>query len=261
MEIIIGCIVGTLVSMASIVWVSKKNNQKAVALEEAENEAELLEDKRVPLEKKLRDAIYDCERQLKKCEQEIDEACRQQLDLIKDVGKKSHVEVANKPLFFAYNNPISKERCFYYTRDLHKELSPEVLERTHQLAKQYQQHIDLLSTQQEIFKQLLHSHNENLMRLSGITEKEGQLGKINSHQEKLAQLRGEQQLEEQAIYGALLLEGIAEELDHQEECMRQYIALSSTYQRPLDQLLDENYQKKLQELLTQLELEDPSQPH
>lgn len=259
MEIIIGCVVGTLVSLASWAWVAKKGSQTKENLLATEELEEASQEQRVPLEKKLRDAIYDAERQLKSCEQEIDNACCQQLDLIKDIGNKSHVEVANKPLFFAYYNPISKEQRFYYTRDLHRDLSPEVLERTSQLAKQYQQHIDLLSTQRAIFQQLLVSHQENLARLSGIAEKEGQLGKINSHQGKLAKLKGEQKIEEQAIYGQLLLEGIADELDHQEECMRQYIQLSDTYQRPLDQVLDEHYQQELNHLLTQLELEDPSQ--
>ncbi|MGH1337504.1 MAG: hypothetical protein ACRBFS_15380 [Aureispira sp.] len=257
-EIIIGSVIGTLISILSWVWITKKNIQQQAVIEEEALE-EGLKEKRLPLEKKLRDAIYEEERQLKKCEQEINEACQQLLDLIQDVGKKSHMEVAGKPLFFAYYNPISKEKYFYYSRDLQKDLSPEVLEQTGQLAKQYQQHIDLLCTQQEIFKQLLTSHQENLARLAGIQEQEGQWNKINNHQEKLAQLKGEQQLEEQAIYSQLLLEGIAEELEHQEECMRQYIDLSNTYQRPLDQVLDENYQQELQHLLTQLELEDPSQ--
>ena len=258
-EIIIGSAIGVLIAIIIGVWLSKKGSQQQAAIEEEALGIDL-EERRLPLEKKLRDAIYDGEHQLKKCEQEINEACQQQLDLIKDIGKKSHIEVEGKALFFAHYNPISKEKHFYYTRDLHKDLSPEVLEQTSQLAQQYQQHIDLLCTQQEIFKQLLSSHQENLARLAGIKEQEGQLGKINNHQEKLAQLKGKDQSEEQAIYGKLLLEGIAEELEHQEECMRQYIDLSKTYQRPLDQVLDENYQQELQHLLTQLELEDPSQP-
>jgi hypothetical protein len=259
MEIIIGCVLGTLFSAGFVALLHQSRNQKEAILEEEEAE-EVWKSQQIPLEKKLRDAIYDCERQLKQCTQEIDTACKQQLDLIKDVGKVSYMEIKNKALFFKYHNPISNEQQFYYTKDIHKNLAPDILERTRQLAEQYQQHIDLLSTQQEIFKQLLHTHQENLARLSGITEQQGQLGKINSHQEKLAHLKGEQQLEEKAIYGELLLKDIAEELDHQEECMRQYMELSDTYQRPLNQVLDENYQQKLEQLLAQLELEDPSQP-
>lgn len=260
MEIIIGCVLGALFSVGFVALFTQNKNQKEAVLEEEELE-ETWKALQVPLEKKLRDSIYDCEYQLKQCTQEIDTACRQQLDLIKDIGKVSYMEIKNKALFLKYHNPISKEQHFYYTKDIDKNLAPDILERTHQLAKQYQQHIDLLGTQQEIFKQLLHSHQENLARLSGITKQQGQLGKINSHQEKLAHMKGEQQLEEKAIYGELLLKDIAEELDHQEECMRQYMELSDTYQRPLDQVLDENYQQKLEHLLTQLELEDPSQPN
>jgi hypothetical protein len=266
MEIIIGCVVGTLVSMALGVWVTKKKDQVLPNTENRlQQEPALLErastPSQLPLEKKLRDAIFDCEQHLKRCQQAIHTACCQQLDLVEGVGKKSYVEVAGKPLFLAFFNPISKEKHFYYERDLHKDLSPEVLERTSQLAQQYQQHIDLLCTQQEIFEQLLHSHQENLTRLSGLQDQEGQLGKINDHQEKLAALQGQQELEEKAIYEELLLESIAEELTHQEECMRQYIALSDTYQRPLDQSIDQKYQEQLKKLLTQLELEDPLNPH
>lgn len=259
MEIIIGCILGALFSVGCVMLLHQNRNQKKAILEKEEVE-DTWKAQQVPLEKKLRDAIYDCERQLKQCEQEIDAACSQQLDLIKDIGKVSYMEIKNKDLFFKYHNPISKEQYFYYTKDIHKDIAPDILERTRQLAEQYQQHIDLLGTQQEIFRQLLHSHQENLARLSGIHEQQGQLGKINSHQEKLAHLKGEQQLETKAIYGELLLKDIAEELEHQEECMRQYIELSDNYQRPLEQVLDENYQQKLKQLLTQLELDDPSQP-
>lgn len=258
MEIIIGCGLGILVALVAWVWIAQKGSQQQAMIAEEELHT-TLKDKCVPLEKKLRDAIYDCEHQLKNCEKEIDKACQQQLELIKDVGKKSYVEVANKPLFFSYNNPISKQKHFYYTRDLHPDLPQEVLEKTSQLANQYQKHIDLLSTQQEIFKQLLLSHKENLARLAGITEQEGQLGKIKNYKKKLAELEEEQQSEEQAIYGELLLGDIAEELHHQEECMRQYIDLSNTYQCSLNQVVDDSYQQKLQYLLTQLEIPPPSQ--
>ncbi len=260
MEIIIGCVVGTLVSMALGIWATKKKNGQQESLL-AELPESTVETYTIPLDKQLRDAVYDCERHLQRCEQDMDTACRQQLDLIEGVGKRSHVEVANKPLFFAYENPISKEKHFYYTRDLHQDIAPEVLERTAALAQQYQQHIDLLATQQTIFKQLILSHQENLDRLAGFAQQKGQLGKINTHQEKLAQLKGQQQAEEQAIYDELLLGEIAEEVTHQEECFRQYIQLSSTYQRPLDQVIDEKYQLELNELLIQLEVKDPSTPH
>lgn len=257
MEIIAGIVAGTIASIVLGVWASRKNTSVETDEPSAPPPTTTAV---VPLEKRLRDAIYDCERQMVQCNNQIDTVCRQLLELLKDVGRVSYVAVKDKPLFFEYHHPLTDERRYYYERDLSQNIPAAVLEQTRQLAKQYQQHLDTLLTQRIIFEQLINSHKENLDRLSGVEQQGAQAQKIARLQEKLAILKGNDPTEERAIYNQLLLGEIEEEVQYQEACMRQYIELAQTYQRPIDQPLDLQYQKQLQQLLHQLESEDPSHP-
>lgn len=257
MEIIIGIVVGTVASVALSIWANRKNQlvaeEATVPLSVAETDIPT-----VPLEKRLRDALYDCERLQHQCDGTINEVCQQLLDLLKDVGRISYVEVKDKPIFFAYQHPLTQERHYYYERDLKASLETKVLEQTRTLAQQYQQHLEALVTQRAIFKQLTRSHQENINRLNGVKNQGQQAKKIADHQVKLANLKGNNQSEENAIYNQLLLKEIEEEVGYQEECMRQYIDLSQTHQRPLHQPIDAQYQDRLQHLLNHIETEDPS---
>ena len=254
-EIIAGVGFGIFIAFILGWWAMYKSNGVLPTLEEAASTI----DTTVPLQKRLRDAIYDCERQQQQCNTQIDHLCKELLDLLQDVGRVSYVGVKGKPLFFDYQHPLTGERRYYYERDLSKQIDPSVLERTRKVAQQYQQHLDALLTQRAIFEQLIRSHQENLDRINGVQQQGKQAEKLAQHQEKLAQLKNDPK-EEKAIYNQLLLNEIEEEVNYQEECMRQYIDLSQTYQRPIDQPLDAQYQTQLQQLLHQLESEDPTPP-
>lgn len=259
MEIFIGLIIGTITSIAVGVWVTKKQNtlHEETILEESTS---LEGNKRIFLEKKLRDAIYDCERNVATCKNQINTICKDQLDLLEEVGKKSYVEVKNKALFFEYYNPTTLDRHFYYDRDLSKAMAPDVLENTKKIIQKYNKHISLILTQQELFEKLIISHKENLDRISGVKNQNNQVKKVSLHQSKLAELDGENKLEEQAIYNELMVNDIREELEHQEECLRQYIQLNQKYENPFDQDVEKKFEDQIKIIISQLEKEDPLNP-
>ena len=130
MEIIAGIVVGTIASLVVGIWATRKNTAQAVQ----ELPTPTTTDTTVPLQKRLRDAIYDCERQQLQCDNQIDLLCKQLLDLLQDVGRVSHVGVKDKPLFFAYHHPLTNERRYYYERDLSTEMDPSALAQTQRLA-------------------------------------------------------------------------------------------------------------------------------
>ncbi|BDS13543.1 hypothetical protein [Aureispira anguillae] len=255
---IIGLIVGTILSLVGGIWLTRREVARHHAIASQEEESTNQLDQTVPLEKKLRDAIYDCERNLLACKKQIDEICKNQLDLLQDVGKKSHVAVSNKPLFFEYYNPNTQERHFYYQKDLAKDIAQEVLENTKNIAQKYNNHIQLVLTQQELFEKLIESHQENLNRILGVKTQSNQVKKITQHHHKLSQLNEDNQLETKAIYNEMLIQDISEELAHQEECLRQYIALNKQYDHPSDQQTEEKLRIQIKMIINQLEEEDPS---
>lgn len=258
-EIFLGFILGTLASIAVGIWTTKRQTalHEETLLEEDNSS---FEENTIPLEKKLRDAVYNCERNVVACKNQINTICKDQLDLLQDVGKKSYVEVNNKPLFFEFYNPVTKERHFYYQRDLSKTMAPDILENTKKIVQKYNNHISLIVTQQELFEKLIASHKENLGRISGVKDQNNQVKKVSLHQLKLDQLNGENRLEEQAIYNKLMINGIQEELEHQEECLRQYIELNQQYENPFDQEIEKKFEHQIKIIINQLEKEDPTNP-
>lgn len=258
MEIILGFIVGTIASIAVGVWTTKRQN--TLHQEELSEETTSAVDGIIPLEKKLRDAIYDCERNVLACKNQINTICKNQLDLLQDIGKKSHIEIKNKPLYFEYYNPTTQDRHFYYQRDLSKNIAPDILENTKKIVQKYNNHISLILTQQELFEKLILSHKENLERISGVKTQNSQAKKVSLHENKLAELEGNNQLEKQAIYNKLLINDIEEELTHQEECLRQYIQLSQLHDDPFDQDVEKKFEQQIKTIISQLEKEDPTNP-
>jgi hypothetical protein len=261
MEILLGLILGTIASIAVGVWATKKQTtlQEGTVLDEPTFSEEEGEDT-VFLEKKLRDAIYDCERNVSTCKNQINSICNDQLDLLQDVGKKSYVEVKNKALFFDYYNPTTLDRHFYYQRDLSKTMASDVLENTKKIIQKYKTRISLLITQQDLFEKLIISHKENLNRISGVKNQNAQVKKVSLHESKLAELEGENKLEEQAIYNELIVNDIREELEHQEECLRQYIELNQQYENPFDQNVEKKFEHQIKIIISQLEKDDPITP-
>jgi len=262
MEIFIGLIIGTIASIAVGIWATKKQStlQEETLLDVATFVTEAKEEDTLFLEKKLRDAIYDCERNILACKNNINNICKDQLDLLEEVGKKSYVEVKNKPLFFEYYNPTTLERHFYYQRDLSKTMAPDVLESTKKIIQKYNNHISLIITQQDLFEQLIISHKENMNRISGVKNQNTQIKKVSLHENKLAELEGKNKLEEQAIYNELMVNAIREELEHQEECLRQYIELNKKFETPFDQDVEKKFEQQIKIIISQLEKEAPNTP-
>jgi hypothetical protein len=260
MEIFLGLILGTIASITVGVWLTKKQTtlQEETILDEPTFSEE--DNDAVFLEKKLRDAIYDCERNILACNNQINSICKDQLDLLQDVGKKSYVEVKNKALFFEYYNPTTLERHFYYDRDLSKEMDPGILENTKKIIQKYNTHISLIITQQELFEKLIISHKENLNRISGVKNQNTQVKKVSLHESKLSELERDNKLEEQAIYNELMVHDIRDELEHQEECLRQYIELNQKYENPFDQDVEKKFEDQIKIIISQLEKEDPITP-
>jgi hypothetical protein len=260
-EIILGVIIGTVTSIVVGVWATNKQaalqGEKETILDESITPAQ---EYTVPIEKRLRDIIYDCERNISACKNQINSICKDQLDLLQDVGKKSYVEVKNKALFFEYYNPTTLDRHFYYERDLSKTMAPDVLANTKKIVQKYSDHISLTLMQQELFEKLIVSHKENLDRISGVKNQNAQVKKVSLHKNKLAELDGENKLEEQAIYNELMITDIQEELEHQEECLRQYIELNQKYENPFDQNVEKKFEQQIKIIINQLEKEDPINP-
>lgn len=211
---------------------------------------------KLPLDKKLRNAIYDCEQNIKACKAHISKICKEQLDLLKGVGKISHIEVKGKPLYFEFFNPISQQRFFYYNRDLSQDFDPEVLATTQKLAKKYSEQIDLLVTQKSLFEKMIENNQENLDKIKGVKKESTQSEKIKIHEQKISQLHADTDIEKKAIYNELIFEDIKEELEHQKECLRQYTELNQKYQNPFDESVNDQYKIEIMEIIHQLKSED-----
>ena len=258
MGIVFGILVGIALCVVALFFFIKRevDIHETIVSHDMLEEDELI-DLTVPLEKKLRNSIYDCEQNIIACKRQIKFICDEQLDLLKDVGKISHIAIKDKPLFFEFHNPVSGERHFYFERDLSKDIAPEVLENARQIAIKYSKQIELLTTQQDLFEKLIISHKENLERINGVKNEGKQSQKNMLHKEKLSELDQNTTIEEKAIYNQLLISGIAEELEHQEECMRQYIELNEKYDKPHEEKLEEKFKIGIKEIIKQLEIEDP----
>lgn len=256
MGIIAGAVAGTILFAVFGGWLYKKQQDwdlTPVGSEDAVVDNGLENRELQILTKKLRDAIFDCERSVAECEKQIDNICANQLHLLEEVGKISFVEVKDKPLFFEFKNPISGVRHFYYMRDLNTQIAADVLEKTQRIAQKYGKQIELMVTQKAFFERLIVSHKENLDRVLGVNKIGGQMEKVLLHKEKLSSLNENNKLEEKAIYNELIIKDINSELEHQEECMRQYISLNEKYENPEDGGVDEKIKVEIEEIIKQLE--------
>ncbi len=257
MWVLFGVITGIALSATAAVWLNKSTEQKALSELDESNSHNTLESLALPLEQKLRNAIYDCERNAKKCTDEINEIYQNLLDLLEGVGKVSYIEVKDKPLYAACINPITGQKCFYYQKDINPSLEEELLERTEGITKKYQAEIEMLYSQRDLFLQLINSHQENIDRINGVKNQEGQWGKVVEHEQKLENINQDSKIEEKAIYNELLLNEINEELEYQEECLKQYALLNNKYQKAIEDDLVEKYKIELKEIIGQLENKDP----
>lgn len=257
LEIIGGAILATGV-MLGISWVSfKKTPPESSFLPEEELNPVLLGQQERSLEQKLRNAIYECERNINICRDELQRLYQQQIELLNGIGRVSHIFVENKPAAFVVINSVTNEKRYYYQRDLIPNLDEKMYQQTLALVQQYQNHIELYIKKIEVCQRLRISHQENMERLTGIHEQNEQWRRIREHQERLAASDDTyQRLEKDAILNQLKLEEIGEEVDFQEECLRQYTILNSQYSLSAEDLVPEQLQQELKQLLEKLEEKD-----
>lgn len=254
MEVIIGIIFGMVVATGVGYWsVKKTNNTPTDELEPAP--AEDWKTLSYPLQQQLRHAIFECEQELRKCSNELQLCYQNQLELVQEVGSVSYVEVKDKPLFFEYSNSVTNERCFYYERDLKKEVTDDLKTATKKLLGQYQNRIDLLETQQQLFEKLIVSHQENLECIEQPEKINPTIEKLNKHKDYLKQQTNTtNEVEKQAIYNQLLLEQIAEEVQYQVDCVEQYNKLKDTYESTSN---NSGFKIELEQMMKQVEAKDP----
>lgn len=256
MGIIWGAMAATTALSILGVWLARRQKE-ALGEEESVASTPTALSLSMPIEQRLRNAIYECERNKNLCKREIEEVCASQLDILKEIGNPSYMEVADKPFFFRYRHPISGEIRYYYNRDLNKDIEEQVLERTFEVAQNQTKHIELLESKIAFFQKLIATHQENLARINGLSGQNKQLQKLNLYQAKLDELQGKTDIEREAIYNEYLLKEIQEELTFQEECFKQYKALNLKYNKPIGQEVNNDFKLKIKDIIDRLEDQDP----
>ena len=213
-----------------------------------------------PLELKLRNAIYECEQQALDCENEIQQLCQYQLELLRNVGKPSFMEIADKALFFKYANPLRNDARYYYMRDLDEQANPDILEQTRQILENYNVHITLFYSKWALFQKLLASHRQNLDRLAGLDNLNDLWHQLQEHRERLAQLDNKRQidLDTKQLQQAELVARIEDEVNFQEECFNQYVALNNAYNTATELSVYQTFRIEIEQLIGKLEDKDPS---
>ncbi len=207
-----------------------------------------------PVEQKLRQAIYEVEQQLLACEDEIEELCEYQQELLREVGKPSFMLIQDKPLYFHFANPLRKEDRYFYERDLNTNLGEEELQRRKIALNNYQVHVDLYRAKWQFFQKLLSSHQENLRRLEAIDDK-----KYKERQRKAAEGNREERelkMNATAIHSTELLKIINDELDYQEEYLRQYAALDAKFNTQPDLEAYQAQKTQIDDMIAHIEDKD-----
>lgn len=230
----------------------KKIHKNITILDDQEQE---IQDESVILEKKLRDAIFDCQENIKKCDHEIHELCQSQLDLLNGIGKASYIHVKNKATFFHFQHPLTKEEIFYYSKDLKEQQEPDTVERSKNLVRKYEDRIQLINGQRKVFEEMIQTHEKNISKLLGLKSISKQDEKIKTLQKKLKSIESRNSIEQTAIYQELILKEINEGIVHQQECLYQYLELKKKYEAQTDIQSESLYKAALDELINKINLE------
>lgn len=252
--IIIGLILGTLLlSVLAYLYTRQQINHQQVLDEGMNNESiyrRLLLD--LPIEKKLRNALFEAERGLTKCEEEIVKIIEMQIDLLDGIGKATHVQLKDRAIFFIIHNPLNGEKKYYYSRDLKESIDANILNETQKLLLLYNEHIELIHSKYILFKKLANSHLQNLQKIDGIQKQHEQLQKIKKHRGKIVELELSTELEVTALKNEAVLEDIERELDYQNQYLEQFSQLSSQLNSSIDKEVDEKYRKQIDQMINKL---------
>lgn len=202
------------------------------------------------LEQKIRKAEYEASRNVERCKHEITDYCQRQLQVLEEVCKPSHIELKSKTLFFLHYHPLTKQRIYFYERDIIEE--QEVLvNKAKEIARGYDQHIQLFLTKLQVFEELYANHVENLARLKGMQHQNAKFNRLHRHQEHLERMdagENEQGLS-QRYQQKGFLEEIEEALQSHEAVLQQYLLLAERYKGRENKQLEAAFQKDLQNLL------------
>lgn len=246
MEIISGIILAMTALGGIAYWLT---NKKTIRIEEVEDNSIDWEKESYCLVYKIKNTIAACEKSKKECLYQIKELHNNQLDLVEGLGEVSHIAVKNKPLFFEYNNEITKENFFFYERDLNKPKDNLLLTETKNILKEYKEKIDFLVLQKNFFEQLIKSHNQSIDKIRGRNSKATINKKIEKHRKNIANLDS-QKIEESAIYNRLLLEDITEKLEGQDEYLKQYLDLKKKYSlNTNNEILEDKIEIEIKEMI------------
>jgi hypothetical protein len=255
--IILGFVIGTPLLVALYRW-SQKNDFESedVVLDDdvsIENKPFLLD---LPLEKKLQNALFECERNLTKCREEISDIIVQQLDLIDEICKPTYVHLRDKPIYFVIDNPVTKEKKYYYSRDINLEIDHSLVTETQKLLLTYEEHIEILKSKISLFEKLKKSHLENLNKIQGIFNQHKQSLKISKHKNKIEELDGKIDMEVNALKNEAVLEDIERELEFQNQCMEQLNELNDKYNFKEDNTQKNNLKDRLKKLEEKIDHEN-----
>lgn len=209
-----------------------------------DNEEEL-----IPLAYRINNAIFDTERSLIACDEKIEELVKDMDELLSGVGEKSYVFVPQKSLFLQFTHPLSNESFYLYTKELFKDQDSFYKEK--QLCHSIQKQIDVLMSQRTFLQKLLKGHVSNLQRVEGTVRQSEHHELLNSIEEKIAIQSQDQTNDEQIFYNDMILKEIEEELDHKDECLKQYKILVEDLSHP--SVEDEPVVEKIVELTQQLD--------
>lgn len=255
LEILVGTAVGSGLMTGLMYWYYKR---KAVSGEDTNPEPLLIQGSRErSLEQKLRNALFDSERNLRLCRQELQKLYALQLELLDGIGRVSRIEVAGKNLVFEVRNAVTGDRYFYYERELHRNVEPSIYEQTLLLLDRYQEHVVWFLQKIEFFENLSRSHRNNIERITGISKQNEQLRRLQAHARRLGE-SGEalHHIEKESIANELQIEDIGREIDFQEECLRQYALLNARYNPAAGEDMPDDLRAEMQRLLEQLGKEE-----
>lgn len=253
--LIIGAVIGGAVLSIAAIWYTQKQIESENLLDEKYEEENYLP-LDIPVEKKLRDALYESERGEMKCIEEISKIIELQTDLLDGLGKPTYVELKGKDLFFVINNPLNSEKRYYYYRDIENNIEEVIIRDTLKLLKLYDEHIELFLSKLNLFKKLSDSHRENLNKINGIHKQHEQLLKLKKHKGKIAEMEERTDLEIRAIKNESVLEDIERELEFQKECLKTYSQITAEMDRPINIEISSDLKYKIEKIIEDIDKED-----
>jgi hypothetical protein len=254
----IGIVLGSALLAVLAFWYTKQQNEFQDILDENMEvesiQRTLLLD--LPIEKKLRNALFETERAQASIIEEIDKIIELQIDLLEGVGKPNRVHLKDKVAFFIIQNPISGNIIYYYTRDLNEDIEPSILTETQRVLLLYNEHLELMDVKYNLFKKLSESHLENLQKIDGLQKQHEQIQKLKKHKGKIAALEDRTDIEVNALRNESLLEDIERELNYQNQYLEQLSKLTEKFDRPINSKVDQSYKTEINNLISKIDDDD-----